>query len=257
MKDFTLRQYKKYLEILKSRGFEFIRIDDYIKNDLKGVNNLCVLRHDVDRRPYHSLAMAKLESDMGIKATYYFRAKNCSFKPAIMEEINSLGHEVGYHYETLSDKNGDFTEAYKLFEKNLNKFRDIAPIKTISMHGRPLSPIDNRDLWSSEIGKKKMKELKLLGEVYFEIDYTNIAYISDTGRNWTSGKSNLRDSVTSDIDTNFKDSIELEKFFNKFEGQICFQVHPERWDDSFVGWGIQYLKDSGINVIKTVLRAIR
>jgi len=33
------------------------------------------------------------------------------------------------------------------FERNLEKLRELYPVKTICMHGSPLSKWDNRDLW--------------------------------------------------------------------------------------------------------------
>ena len=33
------------------------------------------------------------------------------------------------------------------FERNLRRFRKLYPVKTICMHGSPLSKWDNRDLW--------------------------------------------------------------------------------------------------------------
>jgi hypothetical protein len=58
-----------------------------------------------------------------------------------------LGHEVGYHYENMSDCDGNTTEALLDFEKKLSEFRKHVPISTISMHGRPMKKYDNRDLW--------------------------------------------------------------------------------------------------------------
>ncbi len=61
-----------------------------------------VLRHDVDKRPQQSLAFARLQHDSGVRGTYYFRIVKESFEPRIMEEIASLGPEIGCHYEDLS-----------------------------------------------------------------------------------------------------------------------------------------------------------
>ena len=56
-----------------------------------------------------------------------------------MGKIPDLGHEVGYHYEVLSKANGNYERAIKLFEQELSKFRKIVDVKTICMHGSPLS----------------------------------------------------------------------------------------------------------------------
>ena len=71
-------------------------------------------------------------------------------------------------------------KALKDFEYNLNKLRAVAPIKTISMHGRPLKSQDNRDLWREKESQSPLKHVRVLGEVYLDIDYKDIAYINDT-----------------------------------------------------------------------------
>ena len=90
--------------------------------------------------------MAELEHGLGIQSTYYFRVLY-TFKPEIIGKIRDLGHEVGYHYEVLSKANGDYEKAVELFEQELSEFRKIVDVKTISMHGSPLSRYDNRDLY--------------------------------------------------------------------------------------------------------------
>jgi hypothetical protein len=36
-----------------------------------------------------------------------------------------MGHEIGYHYEVLSEANGDPEKAIELFRSNLEKLRQI------------------------------------------------------------------------------------------------------------------------------------
>ena len=62
---------------------------------------------------------------MGIFGTYYFRCKPWVFKPKVMEEIRGLGHEIGYHYECLTDAHGNFPRARELMICNLTRFRNI------------------------------------------------------------------------------------------------------------------------------------
>jgi hypothetical protein len=200
--------------------------------------------------------MAKLEHSLGIKATYYFRIKKSSFHPAIMKEIEGLGHEVGYHYENLSDTNGDLKSGLIDFEKHLTTFRKVVQVKTISMHGRPLKPYDNRDLWKSkENHDVLLNKFGILGEVYLDIDYSDIAYVNDTGRNWRTNQSNRRDHVSSNINADFDSS---EALLNYFSGnphpKICFQIHPERWSDDKLEWVTQWAKDKAMNTIKKIMK---
>ena len=91
-----------------------------------------------------------------------------------------------------------------------------------------------------------------------DIDYSDIAYINDTGRNWTSGKSNIRDRVNSKIITEFTLGAELLEYFkNKPNSKICFQIHPERWANNAIGWAITLSFDTIVNFIKMILKIIR
>ena len=65
----------------------------------KGHSPIVILRHDVDRRPLNALTTAKLENELGIRGTYYFRIVPESFDETIIKQIAELGHEIGYHYE--------------------------------------------------------------------------------------------------------------------------------------------------------------
>ncbi|MEU4792158.1 hypothetical protein ACFWRG_20270 [Micromonospora tulbaghiae] len=66
-----------------------------------------VLRHDIDIVPERAPAMAELEADLGIAATYFFRLHANEYNAlshenlAIMRDIVAMGHEVGLHAEPL------------------------------------------------------------------------------------------------------------------------------------------------------------
>lgn len=254
MRDYTLTAYQKYIEIILKNYNDILRFDEYFRLN-KPLKSFVIFRHDVDRHPNRALKMANLENQLGIKSTYYFRMKNHTFIPNIILKISEMGHEIGYHYECLSDADGDLEKALVDFKINLDRLRKIVPVNTISMHGRPFSKYDNRDMWDSIKNKKILKnEFKLLGEVYLDIDYSDIAYINDTGRNWFSNKANIRDKINSNINSDFDNKDHLfvalnEKHFRK----IIFQIHPERWNENYLKWMNQYLFDTSVNFVKKLL----
>ena len=254
MKDFTLNQYEAYIKAIKDNYSNVLLFREYMANPVQ-YSSFCLIRHDVDRKVQNALEMAKLEKDLGIKSTYYFRAKEHVFEEKIICKINDMGHEIGYHYECLSDTNGNMDKAYVDFEKNLKRFRSIVNVDTISMHGRPLSKYDNRDMWRHERALGNLNNLyNILGEIYLHIDYTDIAYIGDTGRNWNSGKSNKRDHVNSEIDLIFNSGEELlRELKSNPPKKLVFQIHPERWTNNAMQYNIQLAKDTGINIIKKFL----
>ncbi len=100
MQDFTLTTYKKLLQGLLNSGYSFQTLQEYIQNPKEKV---VILRHDVDRLPENALKMAHMENTIGIKTSYFFRTVDQVFDETIIEKIVSLGHEIGYHYENLSE----------------------------------------------------------------------------------------------------------------------------------------------------------
>ena len=255
MRSFTLESYRRYVEVIMGKYEHILRFDEYFLLD-KVPESFVILRHDVDRMPRRALNMAKIEESLGVSATYYFRMKNHTFNPDIILKISQLGHEIGYHYECLSDTNGNMDQALINFEYNLDKLRKIIPVKTISMHGRPFKKQDNRDMWKDNENNKFLKNnLNILGEVYLDIDYSDIAYINDTGRNWVSNKSNLRDKIISDINADFNNESELlDALINKKFNKLIFQIHPERWNDNLVPWSFQYSFDLSVNILKSFIK---
>lgn len=254
MKDFTFSAYQCYLNTLKAGGFLNLRVDEYLELYPKP-QRFFIIRHDVDRRPKKALHMAQLERTMNIRATYYFRAKPHVFKPDIMKTIAEMGHEIGYHYESLCDTKGNILKALKDFEQNLAKFRLWVDVKTVAMHGRPLSPFDSRELWMHVDHKKLLSEqYQILGEAYLDIDYTDIAYLTDTGRNWSLSRANRRDRVASRDIPEIHTSDHLLEFFRaQTASKIVFQVHPERWAESLPDYLLCSGMDYAVNLVKKVM----
>lgn len=254
MLDFTFDAYRQYLETIQSQYSSVLRFDEYLRLGQKPAS-FAMIRHDVDRRPVKALRMARLENEMGIHSTYYFRTKPHVFKPSIIKAINRLGHEIGYHYETLSDAKGNHASGLKQFQHNLNLLRRYSRIETICMHGRPLSPYNNLDLWRQpERHSLLATDYRILGEIYLDIDYHDIAYICDTGRNWDHKRSNRRDVVDTGVAASMNNGMELLHALNdKRWEKIVFQIHPERWSENVPEYFIQYVNDTCVNLVKKIL----
>jgi len=254
MNDFTVTSYKAYLEAILQSYPVTLRFDEYFELKEKP-QSFCIVRHDVDRKPLNALGMARLEHSLGVRASYYFRAKRHTFDADVLKEVSGLGHEIGYHYESLSDARGDQNTAIKDFETHLAQLRAIVPIKTIVAHGRPLEPFDNSVLWAPEERKRLFAEkYGLLGDVKLDVDYTDIAYICDTGRNWTEDRNNTRDRVNSGVSLNFESGHDLlDCLKQRCAAKLVFSVHPERWEERKIAWIMQWMLDSGVNLTKAVV----
>lgn len=229
MKDFTTGMYVQLLDALKAEGYQFQTIQSYFQAPLAKV---VLIRHDIDLRAKSALQFARLENEHGIQATYYFRITKGSFNPTIIKEVARLGHEIGYHYEDLSLSNGDVFEAIQNFEKHLNDFRKLYPIKTVCMHGSSGSQHDNRDLWITN----SLSDYGLIAEPYVSIDFNKVLYLTDTSQRWNGSKIALRDKVKSSFDFDFRTTGDVIKDIDKLPNQLMFTIHPELWASSFPQW---------------------
>lgn len=236
--DFTLAKYRELLLALKDYGE-------------------VVLRHDVDMKPHNSLKTARIEKELGWKAVYYFRAVPESWDEAIIREIASMGHEIGYHYESLTTCDGDLEAAYRDFCENLENLRKLAPVSSICMHGSPKSKWDSRDLWKHY----DYRQLGIVAEPYLDTDFSKVFYLTDTGRRWDGYKVSVRDKIPQFQEEWIKrgwtyhttDDI-LKAIENKtLPIHLMMTTHPQRWTDGKWPWLWELASQSVKNVAKMAL----
>jgi len=251
MRDFTHKIYVEFLEALKRNDFQFLTVNEFYNREFNVDRPFILIRHDVDRRPNSSLEMAKIEKEFGVKATYYFRTISKTFKPMIIKDIASLGHEIGYHYESLADTDGNYKDAIDDFKKNLERLKRLYPIKTIAMHGRPTSKWDSRELWK----KYNYKEYGIVIEPYFDINFKEILYITDASRKWNNDEINLRDRVDSNFNFEFKHTLDIIRLIEDKNApkKIMINIHPEHWAKSSLEWYYIYSVRKIKNFIKKLL----
>jgi hypothetical protein len=248
MQDFTLQKYEELCHGLIENGYKTMTLCSYL-SERPSDERVCILRHDVDRKLRNALMMAELEDSIGIRSTYYFRYPY-TFNPDIIHNIASLGHEIGYHYETLAKADGDYEKAIQLFGQELEEFRKIADVKTICMHGSPLSKYDNRDLWK----RYDFKGFHIIGESYLSIG-PNINYFSDTGRCWDR-RNKIRDLLNSNQEIPIARSTDdlMYLISQNLINNLYITAHPERWSINCIDWLSGYVKDTIFNIGKKILR---
>ena len=254
--DFTLSIYTRFLNTLLKNGYTFITFKEYIKNKICFENkSVIILRHDVDHLPKNSLKTAEIENSLGIKGTYYFRIIPSIYKKKIVEKLAASGHEIGYQYEdvdlvrknklhhsslfslikqekAVQDKELLLKLSYESFCKNIDYMRETFSIETICAHGSPLSPYDNKIIWNSY----DYKELGIIGDPAFDIDWHNFAYFTDTGRRWNGTNVNVRDKVESKYNFNFDSTNNIIRNIEKLPSRIMFTVHTHRWFKPGIMW---------------------
>ncbi len=243
--DFTVKKYSSLLKALINQGYDFQTFDEFLS---KPKSKSIVLRHDVDLMPKNSLKFAQIQAENGVKGVYYFRAVKESWDDAIIKEIHNLGHEIGYHYENLTTSKGDVDAAVKDFELNLEKLRKLAPVTTICMHGSPLSKYDSKAIWD----KYNYSDFGIIGEPYFDVNFKQVFYITDTGRKWDGDKVSVRDKVDSGFTQSFSTTDEIIESANQgnLPDKIMFTFHPQRWNDGLVKWTKELFFQNLKNFIK-------
>jgi len=255
--DFTLKKYAELLDALKERQ--------------EGI----ILRHDVDLKPDRSLEMARLEAAKGWKAVYYFRAVPQSWDEGVIRQIAAMGHEIGYHYESLTTCNGDVAAAWEDFKTNLERLREVVgAVHSICMHGSPRSKWDSKNIWHNY----NYREVGVDFEPYLDTDWAGTFYLTDTGRRWDGWKVSVRDKIplwqekwaeqglvfhsTDDIIRAAKSGTAKQEGPQRGQGKpvlpqkIMITTHPQRWMPFSAAWVKELVLQNAKNTVKR-LRVIR
>lgn len=257
-----LSAYLALLDDLRAAGFHFHPIRDYFVARRAGDAGAtpggheissAYLRHDVDRLPQRAVAMAEAEAERGIRATYYFRCDaRQGFPEPAMRRIASLGHETGFHYESLSRARGDRAAALALFERELAACRAIVPVSTVAPHGAPLAASSNMDFTASI----DTDCAQLLGDAT-DMDFTDMLYVTDTGGTFGSPH-NLRDRPSGRCLTGPVPPARLAEWISGHAiARLTLSCHPERWPAGAIALAMASVRDLVGNGAKSLLSRLR
>lgn len=258
MIDFTLQKYRELLVCLQQMGYVFLTFEQYCEQKTGSLpERFIVLRHDVDLKAMNSLATAEIEHELGIAASYYFRVVKQSNQPEVIEQIVKLQHEIGYHYEDMAILQGQVEKAYAHFEKQLAYFRTYYPVRTICMHGAPTSQWDGKELWKHY----DYHAMCVIGEPYFDVDFSQVFYLTDTGRCWDGYKVSVRDKIpvyqdqwnTAGLVYHTTDDIVRAAEQGSLPPRIMITTHPQRWTDNRQEWLKEMLMQNMKNIVKRLI----
>jgi len=145
-----------------------------------------VLRLDVDYREAHALALARIAAEHGLRGSFYFRRHVEGFPLAAMHAIEDLGHEIGYHFETLDTCGGDVRAAADLFLRHLDELRaEGFAVTTAAAHGsQPVAPTYQANFDLFTLQPDLWQKSGLLGETTLSVDFSRVVYISDALWRW-------------------------------------------------------------------------
>jgi len=196
MVKFNNHGYCKFIKLLINANYDFISY-----TQTKDSKKFCLLRHDIDASVSYAYEMAKIESNLGIKSTYFFMTSSSMYNP--FNEINSIyikkiiamGFDIGLHYNQV-DFGSKIIEDINVQTKMLENFFNIK-ISTVSFHQPNIDIIQNN--------------IKInLINTYDKTDMTGIHYISDSNMN-------------------FRDNNPFEIIKNSQKQKLQILIHPIWW----------------------------
>ena len=244
--DFTLKMYKQLLSALQNAGYKFVTFEEYC--DLSPKGKFVILRHDIDRMPKKAMEIAKIDCYYKARSTFFFQSKTFINQRLLIEQIVKCNHEIGYHYDDLVQANGTVKKAINSFSSNLTHFRQFYPVRTVCMHGSPASKYDNHDLWKHY----NYRDFGIIGEPYFDVDFEDVFYLTDTGRCWDGDKYSVRDKVKSSFTQSYHSTNDIIRAAQNgtLPPRIMITTHPQRWTDNPVEWLIEWVMQNLKNVVK-------
>lgn len=149
-----VESYRQLLLELVGQGFASFTHGDYFRNQTIGKRAL-FLRHDADRHIDSALAMARIEHELGLRATYFllppgdyhedenYYGKITAGKVVlhdrmreVAQEIASLGHEIGLHNDFLQLSVRTGRDLREILAEQIESFRAIGiEIQGTASHG--------------------------------------------------------------------------------------------------------------------------
>lgn len=170
--------YRKFLLVNSKRIISPAEFWSQSNSSLSGL----LIKHDVECCLDRAVEMAKLECAVGIKSVYLLQVallkpKNVNH----LRDLESLGHEIGYHYDVLDNNSGDYECAKREFERNLLLFQSYGiTVRFVCPHGNPSLKrsgySSNKDFWikyGSEYVTKNIYDLVMNFE---GVSYSDVGY---------------------------------------------------------------------------------
>ncbi|MEZ5044584.1 MAG: hypothetical protein R2828_32110 [Saprospiraceae bacterium] len=169
----NLGNYRDFIKAFLDRGYT-----PRLFTELSSPTGELLLRHDIDFDTGFALKTAQIETDLGIKSTYFFLLRSNFYNvlsPKVFDQIlaiRDLGHEISIHFDPLVYEN--YQQGLKL---EIETFQHLfgGKVNIISLH-RPNDFFKNFD--ASINGVEHTYQSK-----YFR----NIHYSSDSTGEWRFG----------------------------------------------------------------------
>lgn len=109
-----------------------------------------ILRHDIDTDLAQAVRFAELEAERGVRSTYFVLLRTDFYNPASRESlqqlhrIQSLGHEIGLHFDEKAYPDGTPEETVQRILKERGVLSALleTEVSTVSMHRPSRATLD-------------------------------------------------------------------------------------------------------------------
>jgi len=180
---FTFAHYREIIERALDLGYAFSTFDGH---ESVHSERLLLMRHDIDLSLENCRRFARIEHDLGVRATYFVRVHGRLYNPFEytsylgLREIESFGHELGLHYEpgfALAVDEDDETMVRR--EKTILEAILDHPVMSASAHlpGKTGTTINDANKASFEIRY----------DAYSPHFMEDFKYLSDSNGRWREG----------------------------------------------------------------------
>jgi hypothetical protein len=174
--DFTVASYRAILEAAKAR-YAFAPFGT-------GASGPHVLwRHDVDYSVHRAVVLARVEAELGVRATYFVTLHSDLYnllEPAVhdrVREIAALGHWIGLHFDAGFHPGGDLDERAAWEGRVVSEALEV-PVETVSLHNPSVSGTEDFD--AERLGGMLHAGARSVRDRY--------AYVSDSNGYWRYGR---------------------------------------------------------------------
>ncbi len=238
---FYYKKWDSFCRNLKELGCLLCTGEESLREDCS--RRFVVLKHDIEDSVPNAHKLAGIEHKYGIRGSYYVQAYLLENENNVrlLQEMQSWGHEISYHYDVLDANAGDYAAAEKDFDKYLKVFYSFGfRFKTICQHGNPVKKrvgyTSNRDFFRNQEILSKYPDFVDMVVNYSQNVKCSYKYISDAGYSWNL----ITEPETNDLHPGVKNVRigNFDKLFSLIKNTDCSYVvstHPHRWRKSALG----------------------
>lgn len=257
---FYYRNWEMFCETLKQSGFRLCTAEASLHVPVN--ERFVVLKHDVETRVANAHRLAEIEHRHGICGSYYVQAYLLKDPENVrlLQEMQSWGHEISYHYDVLDAHAGDYDAALKDFNKYLKLFNDCGfHFNTICQHGNPVKNrvgyTSNRDFFRNQDIRGQFPEL-----VDMVVDYSRhithkYKYISDVSYRWNIITLPETNDLHPEVDNvKIGGFTKLTNLVQTSDECFIISTHPHRWKESAMAI---YTKIVMFRVIRAIVMTIK